>query len=655
MTHLDYRPADWLVRLTRLSPKASWPWRHACRLAIAITLPMLVGLWMGRIEASMLICLGALLNSVKVQSTPYRSRFGAFLIIVPMAVTGFLLGELVAGHGLATLVFLVLMALVSGVVSGYGAVFSNGAMQMLVLAVIAGSGHIPGPIWLPPLLYAAGAALAALLLAIAALFDRHLPERRALAALLHALSHLARIAADPQEEDRQDLTTPIERQRRRVTDAMQGAYSDLLATRLSTEGRTSDSERRAALLATIDGIFSAVMAGAFAPDRLRALGTQLDTIATAVSKGRQRPDFSVARDDEITELLTEIWPAAASRTPGEGLIGAGRAVPGTKPAIASRLSHLVPGREVMFAACKLALCMAIAFVAQSLFGGLRSYWIPLCVVIVMKPDFGSVFARAVQRSLGTILGVAVGIVVLALVPKGGWLILCVGVLGFLLPGAGQRGYAIQCALLTPLILILIEFTDPGMTVDFGPERLVDTLIGSAIVLVFGYLIWPRNPAPQIHAAFSKAMTATIALLNAATKPGPGGAGLSKATIAAYQSLSNVRTTLQRALAEPPPANREAAAWYPVVVEMERLCDRLTALGHLGKAGRVEIAPADAAKRASMLAQLAGGSVAEPKGPSDMPQTVSAGDGPFRDVDLELARLRQMLARGGGAVPAVAPS
>jgi len=34
----------------------------------------------------------------------------------------------------------------------------------------------------------------------------------------------------------------------------------------------------------------------------------------------------------------------------------------------------------------------------------RSYWVPLTVAIVPKPGYGSVFARALQRGSGTVVG-----------------------------------------------------------------------------------------------------------------------------------------------------------------------------------------------------------------------------------------------------------
>jgi uncharacterized membrane protein YccC len=53
-------------------------------------------------------------------------------------------------------------------------------------------------------------------------------------------------------------------------------------------------------------------------------------------------------------------------------------------------------------------CMGVAGVVSEVLPLQRSYWVPLTVAIVLKPDYGSVFARAVQRGIGTMVGAVVG-------------------------------------------------------------------------------------------------------------------------------------------------------------------------------------------------------------------------------------------------------
>ena len=657
---MHFKPADWLTNLARPKPKSAWPWRHSIRMAIAVTLPLTIGFLTGHAEAAMMASLGGMLNSIRIQTEPYGIRLRNFFIAIPIQLSGFVLGALVAGHGPLTLLLLVLVGILSGLISGYGAVFSSAAMQMLILAIIAG--HFTSSLLGPALLFAAGGLLAALLVAIEAAFDRSYPERLTLAHLLRSLAHLARAAADPasSKPDEPNRATPFELQRRHVTDAMLKAYSGLIETRMRNEGQTSHGADHASILATTGMIFSELVAGGTPPDTLRQVGHRLDQIAYAVTKGRPRPTWDDELDgtglpELLQHLIDEIWPDTAGP-----IVPSFPRAHGVKPSLVARLhavtlasiGRLAPGHDVVYSALKLALCLALAFAAQKLVVGERSYWIPLTVVIVLKPDFGSVFVRAVERSVGTILGVMVGVVILSLVPKGPWLLVWIAALGFLLPAAGQRSYALQCTFLTPLILILIDFTVPGAgNVDYGPQRLVDTLIGAGIALVFGYLIWPRHPAQQILQSFGSALSAAGAYFRAACLPPDAGDPANSdqtpdvfaAATAAYRNLSNVRTALQRAIAEPPPASREAAAWYPAVVEAERLCDSITRLAELNRTGSVTLDRAAVERR---LAQLDALTTAAPAGaekqPGDPLKPRADGDAAFQEIDFELARLSQLM-------------
>src|SRR3712207_9480893 len=74
---------------------------------------------------------------------------------------------------------------------------------------------------------------------------------------------------------------------------------------------------------------------------------------------------------------------------------------------------------------RLTLCMTVAEVARQLLPIERPYWVLLTVAIVLKPDFGSVFTRAVQRGAGTLLGVLIGSLLLSVLPGDAWVVLAI--------------------------------------------------------------------------------------------------------------------------------------------------------------------------------------------------------------------------------------
>ena len=149
---------------------------------------------------------------------------------------------------------------------------------------------------------------------------------------------------------------------------------------------------------------------------------------------------------------------------------------------------------------RLALCFAIAVSARAWVELDHWFWIPATVGLVMQPSFGSVPGRAVQRAAGTVLGALVAALVLTAVPDGVGLGLAMGVLAAAIPWAKLASYTLQSAALAAVVVLLVDQLDPSSVVSLPFQRVVATVIGGAIVLVFGYLIWPE--ARRLEAAAS---------------------------------------------------------------------------------------------------------------------------------------------------------
>ncbi|MGU3575559.1 FUSC family protein [Brucellaceae bacterium C25G] len=145
-------------------------------------------------------------------------------------------------------------------------------------------------------------------------------------------------------------------------------------------------------------------------------------------------------------------------------------------------------KERFLTALAFSICLAVAYSAHWFDRNGHWFWIPLTVGLVMKPDFGSIRDRAIQRVLGTIAGVLLGALVLAFVEKGALFVIIMAILAGLIPWAMQRSYILQAVFLTPLILMLVDVIMAGSSnTDYGMQRLIDTIIGGGIVIIIGYL------------------------------------------------------------------------------------------------------------------------------------------------------------------------
>ncbi|MDG4863268.1 FUSC family protein, partial [Streptomyces sp. T-3] len=287
---------------------------------------------------------------------------------------------------------------------------------------------------------------------------------------------------------------------------------------------------------------------------------------------------------------------------------------------------------------RLALCIGLAQSLVSLIEVPRSYWVALTITFVMKPDFGSVFSRAVLRAFGTAAGLVLAALVLAQVPRGWWDVLVMAALAPLIPALTPRGYGYQTMAITPVILLLSDVLNHQGFALVMP-RLYDSLIGCGIALVAGYLLWPESWHTRIGARLADAVADTaryveVAFLDPAAPGSLDVAERARMRRRLYRDLSVVRTEFQRALTEPPPVGTRAAAWWPLVVAVERVVDAATAARVRIRHGAERPDPVESAEIAGNLRDLASG-LRETKSLDSVPAPLPEGD-----QDGVLAPLRQ---------------
>jgi len=126
------------------------------------------------------------------------------------------------------------------------------------------------------------------------------------------------------------------------------------------------------------------------------------------------------------------------------------------------------------------------------------YWIPLAVIAVLQPDASSGRTRAIQRALGTLLGVVGAAAVIALTRSEPVLLACILVTSGGLFALKSRNYFWMVALLTPLVLLMLTVVHYGGLRIVG-YRVVDTLAGTALALVI-VEIWDRGEEPGTRRA-----------------------------------------------------------------------------------------------------------------------------------------------------------
>lgn len=158
---------------------------------------------------------------------------------------------------------------------------------------------------------------------------------------------------------------------------------------------------------------------------------------------------------------------------------------------------------------RVAIVMFIGFVVSKALPFSHSYWILLTILVISKPGFSLTKQRNYQRIIGTVVGSLLGVAVLTYIQDKNTLfvILLICMIGCY---SFQRlNYVVSVFFMTPFILILFNFLGMG-SLDTASERIIDTLIGSAIALLASYSLFPNWE----HEKLKEAM---IAMLSANAK------------------------------------------------------------------------------------------------------------------------------------------
>ena len=527
----------------------------------------------GRGSLGVLPATGGLLGTLADAGGPYLSRVKRVCSAAVFGgAAGLAIGAVTHGHGWLAVVALVAVAGVSGLLSARGDIGSVTGLQLLVYTSL-GAGPIGAlrPVWHTAAGFLIGVVWALILILPGWLHAPYGREQRDVAAVYDALAGLLRSVGGDEFTVR----------RQALTGALNTAYDELLTARSTATGL---NRRRARLLGVLNAshlMAEAAVAVGLAGTRPPPLVTDVvSRLADAIRTGSPPPMIPPAWSDSPAMLTLRDAMAEAARALSRDWY---RAWP-----LARRT--LTSGQVNWMFTLRLMACMGAAGLVSEVLPLQRSYWVPLTVAIVFKPDYGSVFARALQRGIGTVVGAVAGAVLLVLV-HGTWLLIPFGVLAALLPFGRSRNYGLLATFLTPLVVVLIDLLNPGGW-RLAEDRLIDTLIGCAIVLLIGFAPWPMSWYSHLPRQYARAALDVCRYLEEALDPdagvlgadaprgtGPRGAGpsaRSRMRRSTYRALADLRAEFQRTMSEPPSISRRATAWWPAVVALEQVMDAGTA-------------------------------------------------------------------------------
>ncbi|MDX6740427.1 FUSC family protein [Actinocorallia sp. A-T 12471] len=556
---------------------------------------------LGDAAAGLFMASGIVLAAVRADTGVHRTRVLATVVPQLSGAVGLVIGQLSHGRGWGTVAVTTLVALGCGLASPIGKIVSTSALSLLFLDA-TGTGIPAGEQWwVPPLLQVSGGMLYLLFVVV----SWRLPGGAAdpgTRVVAEVYTRIADLIASPVHPG--DAAAAL-------SDAVDRAEDTLVRHQIPAAGRRDPETRWLIALLNCAGPLmeaASVLVGSAQPAP-RGVAEAVREIGEAVRAGRRDADLPDFGDDPVFADAV----AGASRALRGDYADEPRdaALPDPLPRRAGEAVRTVLTSATSWRyGFRLALCMGVAaavvqFQILPRFLGIasfHSFWVPLTVAIVMKPDLGSVFVRALLRAAGTVAAAVPTLLLLVVVPRGWAAVPLAAFLGALIPLFKGRSYAMRAVTVTPMMLFLLDTVSSAPPGELVAARLADTVLGCAIVLVFGYALWPRSWRVRPRERVSGALDLIADYLEEVFTAPRAVRGGDRRRL--HRVLDGLRARIDQMLAEPPPASRAGAAWRPVVLGLEGLATSVTAASVRAERDRATPSRGEVARVAAEIRETA---------------------------------------------------
>ena len=578
----------------------------ALRNAIGVAAPLAIATLAGVTSAGLASAIGALQTGFADRPGPYRLRVVRMLTTATAAAFTSALAVLASRSDLGSAALLLVLAFGAGLLITGGPSATQVGVAGVAAALILG--HLPNP---PGAavhvgLYVLAGGVGQTILAIAAWpLGRHRPERQALAGLYRELAAAAHHPRDtmtgpaagatltavrqtfyglghdhgPSVEAYLVLLAEAERIRREI--AVLGA----LVERLAAEGEAVDADLTRAALAGCGDVLAAVA-------RSLDEGRPIDASVRTPARDRVTAALEHLTDERMADHTLSRQAAAARLRAIAGQLravsessqigaseGREREVEDVRWAerlrdpLATLRANLTPTSAVLRHAVRMAVLVAGSDLVVRYAHIGRGYWVPLTILVVLRPDFGSTLQRSVMRTLGTVVGLVLASVLVHWVPAGHWYqILLILIFCFGMRFAGPGNVALSAVCLAGLVVVLLELNGFPAHATLT-DRSLATLCGGALAIAATLVrpVWERQLMATRLADLLAAYRAFLGLITAPTRDR---SALQRARAASRLARTNAQASVDRAQAEFVSTPQEIELGRSVLANSHRLIHAL---------------------------------------------------------------------------------
>jgi uncharacterized membrane protein YccC len=578
----------------------------ALRNAAGITVPLVLGAMTGSPGYGSVASMGAMNASYSDGSDPYALRARRMIAATVLSAVAIVAGSLCGSYRPAAIGVAVAWSLGAGLLVALGVAAADLGLLTLVMVLVFSGQEVPLKQAVHFGLFGIAGGLLQTSLSIAFWpLRRYEPERRLLSSLYLELSRMTASPFLPTEappvSDRateaQSLLARLgrshtiqgERYLSVLAQAERIRLSVLMLARVRIRWRRDPAgAERAEILdecflaaSQITADIAALLAGGKAradADLLAVMQHSADRLGQEMDAGRQLEALA-------GQLRSALELAASSTETGRRAFERREAarpwrlrIEGTIATLRANITLRSPAfRHALRLAGSVLAGEAAAYIA----GGTRSYWLPMTIAIVLKPDFATTFSRGLLRLAGTFAGLVLATVLFhAATPTAALEIAFLFVTFFIMRCFGPANYGIFATAVSAVIVLLFALAGqaPGEVIR---ERGWNTLWGGVLALG-AYAIWPTWERSQVSDTMANLLDAYRAYFRAVREAyveieQDFERELDRARIAARLARSNAEASVARFSTEPGASTQAVALVQSMLASSHRLVHAIMAL------------------------------------------------------------------------------
>lgn len=477
-----------------LSTSGSAPsWAKGLRNAIGISLPLIIGIWMGHIALAIPAALGAYLVAFSDdEGGAFPPRLRSMALCAVASAVSFAIGVWAQPWLWLSVLLVIIWTFAWGVLAGCGripsVIGSMSATAILVATSEATATEAP---------LAAGAAILSGGLFVVAMtlvawpFATELPARRELAAAQAAVEAVVAncLATSDQANEK----------------ARQKAIAAIAAARKVVAGTFPEPDlRRAELLAQLRAAERSIKFAA-------ALRFEHRSPATASPANRNDPDSRTAAaggQRAVGELLAQTRAIFVEGV-DPALERTDHPLPATAPLSHRLKAALNPSGNAFAYALRFTIVAAAGLVLAALTRIPHASWVSVTSWRVLRPSYSATMTRAHQRVLGNVLGGVLAAVLLWVAPADYILVIIIGTFAFLCFALRPVNYGFYAIFATVVMLMLIGLTEPDDIVA-AVIRIGATVVGALLAVLGARFVLPRWTTTSALTTLTQAMSANRA-------------------------------------------------------------------------------------------------------------------------------------------------